>query len=139
MAEQPKIMYGRWKFNQKLKNWTWLHMIVFSCRTMKKHVSFNSEMSFMRFGWNFIFAIRREKSVSHGIRWKEKKVLNLVEKFFVLRKHVRSLSFHTYKMFFSLEKLRRNGKSWKLKLNPLFSGKSQVKHSLLGSYHPLQS
>ena len=51
-------MCRRWKFDQ-LK--TWLHMIIFSCRIMKKHVSFDSKMSFMRFRWKCVFAIRGEK------------------------------------------------------------------------------
>ena len=67
-----KIMCGRWKSDQKLKKWTWLHMMRFSCSIMKKHVSFDSEMSFMIFGWNCVLAIHGEKSVSHGIRWKKK-------------------------------------------------------------------
>ena len=52
-----KIMCWRWNFNQTLKKWTWLHMMIFSCRIMKKHVSIDSEMSFMRFGWKCVFAI----------------------------------------------------------------------------------
>lgn len=56
-----KIMCGRWQFDQKLKIWTWLHMMRFSFRIMKKHVSFDYEMSFMRFGWKCDFAIRGGK------------------------------------------------------------------------------
>ena len=72
-------------------------MMIFSCRIMKKHVSFDSEISFMTFGWKWFFLICAEKCVS-WISMKEK-VLKLVEKCFVLRKQVRSLSFHTSKFF----------------------------------------
>ena len=54
-------MHRQWKFDQILKKWTWLHMIVFSFSIMKKHVSFDSEMSFVRFRWKCDFAIRGEK------------------------------------------------------------------------------
>ena len=56
-----KIMCERWKFDPKLKNWTWLHMMRFSFRIMKKHVSFDSNMSFMRFGWKCDLAIHSGK------------------------------------------------------------------------------
>jgi hypothetical protein len=46
-----KIMHGWWKFDQKMKNWTWLGMIGFSFWIMKKKVSFISKMYFMSFGW----------------------------------------------------------------------------------------
>ena len=58
---KPKIMCRRWKFDQKLKHWTWMHMMRFSFRIMKKHVSFYSKMYFMIFGWKCDFAIRGGK------------------------------------------------------------------------------
>ena len=65
------FMCKRWNFNQKLKIWTWLHKMRFSCRITKKHVSINSEMSFTIFTWKCVFAIQGER-VSHGVRWKKK-------------------------------------------------------------------
>ena len=56
-----KITCGRWKFDQKMKNWTWLHVIGFSFWIMNKQVSFDSKMYFMRFGWKYFFTIRDEK------------------------------------------------------------------------------
>jgi hypothetical protein len=47
--------------------------------------------------------------------------------------------FSYLEKFFSLNKLRWNGKYSKLKLNSLFSLKSQVKLSLMGSSHSLQN
>ena len=91
-----KIMCRRWKFDQKPKNWTWLHMMRFSFRIKKKHVSFDTEMYFMRFGWKWVFCNPWWKSVSHGIQWKkffwsdEKNALCLRNKWevlvFILRK-----------------------------------------------------
>ena len=52
-----KIMCGWWNFDQKLKKWTWLHIMRFSCRITKKHVSIDYEKYFMRFGWKCIFSI----------------------------------------------------------------------------------
>ena len=88
-----KIMCGRWKFDQKLKNWTWLHMIRFSFRIMKKHVSFDYEMSFKRFRWKCDFAIHGGKCIS----WKsmKEKVLKWWKEWFVFEKQVISLSFRT--------------------------------------------
>ena len=60
-------------------------MMRFSCRIMKKHVSFDSEMSFMRFGWKCVFAIqgegvclmefdeRKKIEVDGKVLWVEKK------------------------------------------------------------------
>ena len=116
-------MCEQWKFDQKLKKWTWLHMITFSCRIMKKHVSFDSEMSFMRFGWKCVFAIHGEKCVSWNLM--KEKVLKLMKIMLWVEKTSEKFAFSYLEKFFSLNKLRRNGKSWKLKLNLLFSRKSQ--------------
>ena len=132
-----KIMCGRWKFYQKLKNWTWLHMMRFSYKIMKKHVSFNSKMFFIRFGWKCVFAIYGEKCDSWNLM--KENVLNLMERMLCVEKTSEKFDFSYLENFFSLDQLRWNGKSWKLKLNPLFSWKSQVKISLLGSSHSLQS
>ena len=132
-----KIMRGQWKFDKKLKNWTWLHMMIFSCRIMKKHGSFDSEMSFMRFGWRCVFSIHGEKCVSWNSM--KEKVLKLMKIILCVEKNNEKFEYSYLETFFSLDQLRWNGKSWKLKLNPLFSRKSQVKLSLLGSSHSLLS
>jgi hypothetical protein len=100
------------------KKWKWLHMMWFSCRIMKKHVSIDFEMSFMSFGWKYHFFNLWWMSESHGVRWK-KSFWIFVKTCFELRKQVKldeKLSFILRKVL-SLEKL---------KLNPLLSRKSQV-------------
>ena len=77
------------------------------------------------------------KSFSHGVWWK-KKFEVWWKNAFVFWNGVRGLSFLLRKVF-TLHKLRWDEKSWKLKQNPLFSQKSQVKLSPLGSSHSLQS
>ena len=119
-----KIMHGRWKFDQKLKNWTWLHMMIFSFRIMKKHVSFDYEISFMRLRWNCVFAIRGEKLCLMEID--ERKSFEVMEIMLCVWETSDKFEFSYLEKFFSLNKLWWNGKYLKLKLNPLFSRKSQV-------------
>ena len=57
IGRTTNFMCGRWNFNQKLKKWTWLHMMRFSCRIMNTHVSIYFEMYFMRFIWKGVFVI----------------------------------------------------------------------------------
>ena len=88
-----KIMCEQWKFDKKLKKTkkrTWLHKMKFSCRIMKKHVSFDFKMSFMRFRWKCVFAIRGEK-----VCLMEEKVWSWWKECFELWIQVRSLIFHT--------------------------------------------
>ena len=90
----------------------------------------HEETWFIRF-WDFFHEIRVKKCFaiwgekeSHGVQWKKKfwswwKVLWVV-------KTREKLEFSYLEFFFSLDQLRWNGKFWKLKLNPLFSPKSQL-------------
>jgi hypothetical protein len=89
-----KIMCRRWKFNQKLKKWTWLHMMRFSFKIMKKRVLFDSEMSFMRFRWKWVFAICGEKVCLMEFD-ERKSFLSWWKEWFGLRKKFINLSFHT--------------------------------------------
>ena len=125
-------MCRRWKFDQKLKNWTWLHMMIFSFRIMKKHISFDSETSFMRFRWKCDFAICGGKVCLMEID--ERKSFEVMEIRLCVWETSEKFEFSYLEKFFSLDKLWGNGKSWKLKLNPLFSRKSQVN---CHSYAPL--
>ena len=123
-------MHGRWKFDQKLKNWTWLHMIGFSLWIMKKQVWFDSKIYFMRFGWKWVFTIHDEKLCLMGVD--ERKSLKFDERMPCVWKMCEKFKFSYLENFFSLHKLRWDEKCWKLKQNPFFSWKSQV-NSLLGS------
>ena len=95
---------------------------------MKKRVSFDSKMSFMRFGWNCVFAICGEKVCL--MEFDERKSFEVDGNNTLGWKTSEKFEFSYLEKFFSLYQLRWNGKSWKLKLNPLFSWKSQVKLSL---------
>ena len=117
-------MHRRWKFDQKLKNWRWFHMIGFSFWIMKKQVSFDSNMYFMRFSWKQVFAIRDEKVCLMG--FDERKSLKFDERMPCVSKLCEKFKFSYLEKFFSLHKLRGDEKSWKLEQNPLFSRKSQV-------------
>ena len=97
-------------------------MMIFSCRIMKKHVSIDSETSFMRFRWKSVFAIWGER-VSL-MEFDERKSFEVDGK--VLWVEETSEKFDFLEKKFSLDQLGWNGKSWKLKLNPLFSRQSQV-------------
>ena len=88
---------GRWKFEQYLKNWTWLHKMRFSCRIMNKHVSIKCEHFFMRFGWKCENSIQDEWV---GLmEFDERKIFKFCEKNALSwenkLKWIRSLSFHT--------------------------------------------
>ena len=61
-------------------------MIGFSFRIMKRHVSFDSEMYFMRFNRNYVFIIHDEKV---GLmRFDERNVRSLVKKMICVSKMV---------------------------------------------------
>ena len=132
-----KIMWEWWKFDQKLKNWTWLHIMIFSFRIMKKHVSFDSEMSLMRFRWKWVFAIHGEKVCL--MEFDERKSFEVMERMLCVWETSEKFEFSYLEKFFINQQLSWNGKYWKFELNPLFSWKTQVKLSLLGSSHSLQS
>ena len=78
------FMCRRWNFDQKLKNWAWIHKMIFSCRIMKKHVSIDSKMYFMIFWWKCVFAIRGEWV--DLMEFDERKVLNFCEKIIWVQK-----------------------------------------------------
>ena len=69
----------------------------------------------------------------------KEKVWSLIKRMVYVWETSENFKFSYLENFSSLHKLRWNEKSWKLELNPLFSRKSQVKLSLLGSPHSLQS
>ena len=95
------------------------------------------EMYFMRFGWKKFFTICDEKVCLMG--FDERKSLKFDERMPCVWEMCGKFTFPYLEKFSSLHKLRWNEKSWKLKLNPLFSWKPQVKLSLLGSSHSLHS
>ena len=104
----------------------------------------HEEACFIRF-WDVIHEIWVKmwfcnlwwKSVSYGNRWKEKFWSDGNNDLCFRNKWEVWVS--CLEKFFSLNKLRWNGNSWKLKLNPFLSRKFQVKLSLLGSSNSLKA
>ena len=140
MGWTTNFMCRRWKFDQKLKIWTWLHKMIFSCRIMKKRVSIECEKYFMRFGWKCVIAI--QDGWVGLMEFIERKVLKFSEK--MLRNEKTSESgwevwVFILRKFFPLEKLGWNGKIWKIEAKSSFLSKNSSKLSLLGFSHTLQS
>ena len=131
-------MCRRWKFDQKLKIWTWLHKMTFSCRIMKKHVSIECEMYFMRFKWKCVNAILG--GWVGLMEFDERQVFKFGGKMLWVEKTSES-GWEVWVLilikFFSLEKLGWNGKTWKLEAKSSFLSKTQVNsHSRLLSLSP---
>ena len=110
-----------WKFDQKPKFGTWIHILIFFCRIIKKHVSIKEEMSFMSFKWICVNAIQSQLVSLMGVRW---------AKFFYVWTRVLWVEkesdsewkvwVFTLRKVLLLEKLRWNGKTYQIETKSSF-------------------
>ena len=137
LDEQPKSCAGDEKLTKKWKiehGFIWWDSHSGSSRNMSHTIMrsiswYSGENKFL------------QSMVKKCVSWNSMKefFLKLMEKMLYVWETSEMFKFSYLGKFFSLNKLQWNGKYWKHELNPLFSWKSQVKLSLLGSSHSLQS
>ena len=138
LTNKLNIQFHVWvvKFQPKIEKWTWIHMMRFSCRIMKKHVSIDFEMFFMRFIWKCFYA-SHDEWVSL-MEFDGRKCFEVYGKSAFSWENKWEVWVFILRKVFSLEKLGWNDKSWKTQAKSSLLLKISSKLPLLGSSHSLQ-